>query len=311
MLGKQAGIVMAVALGTLWSGTVMPAIAGPGGGTVVCPPIAGPCSVIVGEPGRPGEPQPPDPSGEEPTGDRSPCTDADDKPVPCTDPIFGTWNQADHCYYRPVDPQPSPDNPVWEGRFPQGAIFQATCPGVVGTGGGWRWLPSAPGAPGGGPPISPAVLAQQAIDRLPLTGPAIGMTPRPGTLGLVGLPVWMWTEVSPATWGPASATASVPGLSVTATAQATQIVWAMGDGHSVSCRGPGTPYLAEFGNRMSPTCGYRYSLSSAREAGGAFRITATTTWDVRWSGGGASGQATVTRTSATTARIGEMQVLVD
>ena len=37
---------------------------------------------------------------------------------------------------------------------------------------------------------------------------------------------------------------------------------------------------------------------------------ATATWEVTWTGGGTSGTLTVTRSSSTTVRIGELQVLV-
>ena len=267
--------------------------------TIVCPPVAGPCEVKVTDPGD-GD------SGDDGRGGlRKPCVGMDGHEVPCHDPVFGDWNPKDKCYYRLVEPQPPVSNPVWKGhRPPDGAIYETTCPGVVGTGGGWVWLPAAPGGP------SPEELAQEAVRRLPIRGPEIGMAPAPGTSGLVGLPVWLWTSVSPSTWGPATATASVPGLSVTATARAVRIVWEMGDGHSVACSGPGTPYRAAYEGRMSPTCGYRYVLSSARQPGGTYRITATTTWDVTWVGGGQTGQLSVERASQSSARIGEMQVLI-
>ena len=136
------------------------------------------------------------------------------------------------------------------------------------------------------------------------------MAPELGKSGLVGLPVWMWTSVSARTWGPASATASVPGLSVTATAQAIKVAWDMGDGHTVTCANPGTPYARSRGAAMSPTCGYRYDRSSADQPGAAYAVTATTTWAVTWSGGGGTGALTVTRSSTARVRIGELQVLV-
>lgn len=122
------------------------------------------------------------------------------------------------------------------------------------------------------------------------------------------MPVWLWTEVGASTWGPTSATASVPGLSVTATARARQIQWVMGDGRTETCAGPGTPYFT--GGVTSPTCQHIYERPSASEPGGVFAITATTTWDVTWAGGGASGSLTTTRQSTASVRIDEVQVLV-
>src|SRR5205823_6408577 len=97
----------------------------------------------------------------------------------------------------------------------------------------------------------------------------IASAPRAGGSGLVGLPVWLWTTVTPETWGPISITAAVPGLAVTATARVSRFSFAMGDGHMVYCTvagamvdsspsaaaSPGTPYLQSYGNTASPTCG--------------------------------------------------------
>jgi hypothetical protein len=120
----------------------------------------------------------------------------------------------------------------------------------------------------------------------------------------------MWTAVTPTTWGPVTATASVPGLSVTATGRAQRIVWSMGDGSSVTCTGPGTSYTPSLGGRGSPTCGHVYQRSSAAQPQATYPITATTTWQVTWTGGGQNGVLTVTRTSTATVSIGELQVLV-
>jgi hypothetical protein len=229
--------------------------------------------------------------------------------VPCFDAVFGWWSNADGCYYKLLSPQPPASAIEWEGHYPQGAIYAGTCLGGGGTGGGWRWFNTPPQGYGGAAP-TPAQLAQQAIDTMRLDGPAIGLTPPNGKTGLVGLPVWMWTRVSAATWGPTSARASVPGLAVTATARAKRIVWDMGDGHSVTCDNPGTTYTVDQGARSSPTCGYVYSRSSASESGHEYTVTATTTWNVAWAGGGQSGVITVTRNSTARLRIGELQVLV-
>jgi hypothetical protein len=119
----------------------------------------------------------------------------------------------------------------------------------------------------------------------------------------------MWTTVTPNTWGPISASASEAGLTVTITAKATQIVWDMGDGHSVTCTSPGTPFTNGDGGRQSPTCGYTYDQPSRDRAGGKYTVTATTSWVVNWAGGGATGEIDQTRTSATTVAIDELQVV--
>ncbi|MEO6821132.1 MAG: ATP/GTP-binding protein, partial [Candidatus Nanopelagicales bacterium] len=168
------------------------------------------------------------------------------------------------------------------------------------------WFATAPP----GTPVSPVQLAQRAVDSMTLRGAEIQMAPHSGAMGLVGLPMWLWTTVGPTTWGPNSATATVPGLSVTAVAKATKIVWDMGDGTRLTCAGPGTPYSAAASTTVSPTCGHVYQRSSASRPGHLYAITATTTWVITWAGGGESGVLTRTRTSAATARVGELQVLI-
>lgn len=292
---------------------VLPAVLAmvPAASGVSCPPQAHVCIVDVSTPGGPGNASG---SGNAAAGGREgedvPCVvAATGEQVPCHEPAFGWLDAADGCYYRIVEPPP-PDGPYWEGHYPDGAIYLATCingpRGIPGSNGGWVWRAAPPA--GSGPTITPAQLAQQAVEQLALTGPAIRMTIEGDEMGIVGIPLWLWTEVGPATWGPASATASVPGLSVTATATARQIVWEMGDGRSVTCRSPGTPYYT--GGVTSPTCQHIYEQTSAGQPNEAFPVTATTTWDVAWAGGGDSGSLTVTRSSTSSVRIGEVQVLV-
>ena len=293
-----AGLVLATA-------TALATPARASGQTIVCPPGGTVCYIVIDAPSQPGV-QPV--SG---GGNTAPvCHEQySNVAVPCYDATFGWWSNAGGCYYSRLSPPPPATDPVWNGQYPNGAIYQSTCPGVLGSGGGWVWKPTAPPGFGGGPGTA-AQLAAEAVARLQLSGPDIGFAPDPGKVGLVGLPVWMWTRVSRATWGPTSATAALPGLSVTATARAKKIVWDMGDGHEVTCDGPGTPYAQGSGQTTSPTCGYAYSVSSANQAGHAFTVTATTTWAISWQGSGGSGQTAQTRTSSVQARIGELQVLV-
>ena len=231
--------------------------------------------------------------------------------IPCQLPDYGWWNEAEGCYYQVMAPQPGPDSLQWAGHYPDGAVYTGWCAMPDGDPGSpfvltEVWLGTTPA----GTPPSAAEMARRAVDSMALLGPQITMAPRLGSTGLVGLPVWMWAKVSKTTWGPNTATATLPGISVTATAITSKIVWNMGDGHRVTCTSPGTAYVREMGGAMSPTCGYRYLHSSANQPGGAYQVTATATWLVRWAGGGEAGTITVTRTSRTTVRIGELQVLI-
>lgn len=283
------------------------AVAGDPGGSVECPPNRTVCVVVVTDPGGTGGTG--TPGGSNPPAGTQVCYWPGAKlPMPCHG-TFGWWSTTDQCFYQQADPQPSSDNPVWAGHYPRGAVYEATCPGGGGSGGGTVWFDTPPDGYGGRT-TTPADLAVRAVKLLPIGGPVIGMAPAPGSVGLVGLPVWLWTAVSARTWGPASATASVPGLSVTATARAQKVVWDMGDGHAVTCASPGTVYTVGRGGGDSPTCGYTYAWPSGSQPGGKYLVTATTTWAVTWVGGGESGSLTVTRASTLRVAIGELQVLV-
>ncbi|MFI8186553.1 ATP/GTP-binding protein [Actinacidiphila glaucinigra] len=166
----------------------------------------------------------------------------------------------------------------------------------------WRVAPP-PGKEGG---VDPAQLAAEAVKRLPIDGPDIGIVPEPGTTGVVGMPVWPWNRTSPRTWGPAAESVTAGGITVTATVS--QIVWDMGDGHTVTC-GAGTPCKESEGAKDYPICGYRYATTSNGGKGDVFRVTATATWNAHWAGRGQRGDLTTTRSSQVQLRVGEVQVL--
>ncbi|MFJ2938000.1 ATP/GTP-binding protein [Streptomyces sp. NPDC087219] len=164
----------------------------------------------------------------------------------------------------------------------------------------------------GGPTVSavdPAVLAQQAIDQMILRGPDIGIVPKPEGMGLVGMPVYLWTERGPETYGPNVASASAGGITVTATAKVARIVWQMGDGKTVTCTTPGTPYKPAYGTKSSPDCGHRYAKPSTAGAG-TYHVVATSTWTIDWQATtGQSGQLAQTRQSAVDIRVSELQAV--
>ncbi|MCX5078577.1 hypothetical protein OG321_39860 [Streptomyces sp. NBC_00424] len=71
-----------------------------------------------------------------------------------------------------------------------------TCPSGSGdVRGGIRWSASGPAGRG----VDVQVLVHQAVERLLLEGPDIGIVPRPEGTGLVGMPVWMWSGPGPVT----------------------------------------------------------------------------------------------------------------
>lgn len=165
------------------------------------------------------------------------------------------------------------------------------------------WIPDA--QPGALPSL--AQLAEQARSQLLLPAPRIEANPIREQL--VNLPTWLWLDS--ASWGAPSATAQVPGISVTAVAKPTWVSWSMGDGTSVTCRGQGTPFPPG-GNpsAASPDCGHTYRISSARQSSQAFPVTATVHWSVTWWGAGQGGTFPDLTTSASTQfRVAEAQAL--
>ncbi|GAA2330030.1 ATP/GTP-binding protein [Streptomyces caniferus] len=212
------------------------------------------------------------------------------------------------CTYKRADPQPPAGSLDWEGHKPgDGAVYEQTC--SYGGDNAYHVIRMvwAADPPKGG--VDPAVLARQAVNKMRLRGPDIGIVPKPGGKGLVGLPVWMWTAKTAEAYGPNTATASAGAVTVTATAKVDQIVWDMGDGHSVTCTTAGTPYKASYGKQSSPDCGYRYRHSSKDEPGEKYPVTATSTWTIDWRGAGQTGQLTQTRQSQTQVSIGQLKVL--
>ncbi|MFE0654192.1 ATP/GTP-binding protein [Streptomyces sp. NPDC059534] len=211
------------------------------------------------------------------------------------------------CTYTRLDPQPPADNLAWEGKSAKdGALYQVECPetGRVGV----VFIPSGGAAPA--PRIDPEVLARRAVDSMRLDGPAVA-SPRTGGRYLVGMPMWMWATPSPSTFGPTTASATAGGVTVTATATVSSIRWTMGDGTTITCTGPGTPYTPDQGKSPSPDCGHRYTRAAYDQPDGRYRGSVTATWAVQWSAPalGDSGTLRETRQTDFTVRVVEMQAL--
>lgn len=217
--------------------------------------------------------------------------------VPCTS-NGGWWSSETNCYlYLPPGSMPidAANNYIWVCQG-QGSIVQKTVIAPLSAAG-----PVAPP-----PPPDPRDVAQLAIKSMALHAIKIGMAPPPGqgNVGVIGLPTWMWVaDPGASTTGPNTKTASIRGYSVTATARLTDITWNMGDGQTVVCNGPGTPYQASNGKSPSPDCGHTYSRS------GNYTVTATSHWDVAWSGLGQQGNIPVTLTQTTQLTEVELQAI--
>ncbi|MDI5974035.1 hypothetical protein POF50_032620 [Streptomyces sp. SL13] len=158
--------------------------------------------------------------------------------------------------------------------------------------------------------FSPGEIALQVVSSLRLPAPGMRMSPDLASAQVVHVPTWMW--IDRAAWRPISKTVRVPGVAVTATAVPQRVVWSMGDGGSVSCDGPGTPYSPEFASASgSPDCGYVYPRSSAGGPDGEFTVTAAVVWNVSWQGNGRGGRIPGLMTTARCAvRVAEVQGVV-
>jgi hypothetical protein len=142
-------------------------------------------------------------------------------------------------------------------------------------------------------------VVQRAADRLRLPQPAIAASPDLGGPQVVHVPVWWWVE--PASWTTRSATAAIPALAISVEATPTRVTWHTGDGTTITCAGPGTPWSAgRDPDAASPTCGHTYTTTSASAPGGVYQLRAELTWRITWSGGGMSGTIPAITTSTTT-----------
>ncbi|MFD6549700.1 ATP/GTP-binding protein [Streptomyces sp. NPDC058398] len=211
------------------------------------------------------------------------------------------------CKYTKVNPKPPANHPAWKGKNPKkNDLYLMECTD------GRQSNPASfvvvPTDQNPVPQVDPQDLAQRAVDSMTLLGPDI-VSPRAGGKYTVGVPMWMWVNQSATTYGPNSASASAGGVTVTATAKVSKIVWSMGDGASVNCNGPGTHYMSSAGMGQSPTCGHVYTKTSAGGQSGRFPVTATSTWTINWQGGGQVGQLTEVRQTNVQVAVGEVQVV--
>lgn len=286
------------------AGLSLPALADQPDG-VVCDPITHICTVRIQHGSHGGGKG----SGGGGVGFGSAVCKLGSETVPCYDPNFGWWNASDHCYYKALTPPPrTPAEAAAYGLAwhppGDGAYYWSTCPGGLGTGGGATWLATPPPGYGG---VNVWALVQQALKLLRMAPPRIGISPPPTKPSIVGVYDWLWIERTPTSWGRQSVTAAVPGASVTATATATQVVWDMGNGDSLTCTTAGTPWVPGDPANSASGCSYVYRHR------GSFRVTATTTFQVGWSGTGlassATGQTQITLSSSVPLTVDELQAI--
>jgi hypothetical protein len=304
---RQLSLVTGFLLTILMSLTLQAAPAHADPQCKVLNPLTGQCVITIPVPGDPGTGanHPPSPGGGTVT-----CHYQDGTVTPCYDPQYGYWNAPRESYCKRMVPQPPIGDSLWQGHpATDGAVYECMYIGPIPNFRiSYYWSATAPG-----PTVTPAEAAGLVVRRMDLRAAVIGIVPenKPGSIGAVGAPVYMWTRPGPTIFGPQRLSGSVDGVSVTAVAKVDRIVWDMGDGNTVTCRTPGTPYADRFGFAMSPDCGYRYRHTSAGRPGNAYPVTATSYWLVDWTGpGGTGGQIPLTLTASTTIVVGELQALI-
>jgi hypothetical protein len=274
----RRALTVAGVVGALLVASAAPALAGDPWGSADCSQTPSPsCDISVGNDGETGG-----------TGSgQAPAQDHGSSPPPS--------DQAEslaQCDYRPSDYRPP------------GAVGSSVSTGlwVVGvcSASGVIQTPEQVAA------LSPAEVARLARAQLRLPTPAIEASPSGDQL--VTVPTWLWLSSG---WQSQSATASVPGVSVTATARPASLVWSMGDGAIVICRSAGTRFPTGGDPKApSPDCGHTYQSSSAGQPNDAYPVTATVHWSVTWFGAGQSGSFPGMTTTATKAfRVAESQAI--
>ena len=184
--------------------------------------------------------------------------------------------------------------------------YWRTCPAEGG--GTTTTLIPIPRDPGPAP-VDPTELREEALDRLQLPTPTIDFNPPSDQV--VHVESWLW--IDDAIWQEHTKSVSAGGVTVTATAQPSRVVWDMGNGDAVVCEGPGTPYdTSRPAAEQSTSCSYTYEHSSSGQPGDAYQVTATVEWQVSWTVTGAPGGGalpSLSTSSATSVRVAEMQAL--
>lgn len=182
-------------------------------------------------------------------------------PAPTSSSVTDAPRPEDFSYTAVVDVP----NPCIRRKY--GGNYCSPSAGNNGGGGG-----AGPAAP---PPPSPEEIASIAIDRALALAPEPKLEIAPARVGLTGLESYFWIAEPPR---PISATASVPGLTVTARAVPTQFVWDFGEGTGEVTSTAGRPWT-----RRRPG-----NISHLYEAKGRYGVAVEVIWSASYqvNGGG-------------------------
>lgn len=156
--------------------------------------------------------------------------------------------------------------------------------------------------------VDPYQLALDAISSVQIAGPAIRTSPSENGRLYVQVPTWLWLDSS--WWQTYEATANTGRVWSTVRATPVATTWELGDGRTVSCRGPGTPWRRGLSEEAS-ACTHTYRSSSASQPGGTYNLEATVTFEVSWTSNVTDGGSlpAISRTSTLDVDVGEIQAI--
>ena len=168
--------------------------------------------------------------------------------------------------------------------------------------------------PAAAPAVNPTELAQQALASAVFQPIQVAMSP-PSGREAVNFPIFLSVGSG---FGPVLASASAGGVTSTVNIVPIGVTWDMGDGHSITCQGPGVrynssqPFDSQLLSTGLPPCGYKYSMSSASRPGQTFLARVTLHYRATWAVLGAPGGGVlppVDRSVTLPITVGEIQVL--
>jgi len=156
--------------------------------------------------------------------------------------------------------------------------------------------------------VDPYQLALDALASVQITPPAMRTSPSENGRLYVQVPTWLWLDST--WWQTYEATANTGRVWSTVRATPVATTWELGDGQSVSCRGPGTPWRRGLSEDAS-SCTHTYRSSSASRPGGTFSLEATVTLEVSWTSNVTGGGTlpAITRSSTLAVEVGEIQAI--
>jgi len=279
----------AAAAALVMATTVMLLVVSDGPAWADCPPDPLDETGICLSTTLPGEPPTNDPGPNEPA-----CPDAPDGD--CVNEYGYVWIGPPHnCYGFPLDPQPKPVSPLWQGHDPSEGSIWSCDPTVSVSDNTWF-------VPNGAAVFEPGRVAQQLVRRAPFELADAKIAPPPTYHTYINYLNWLW--IPEGQWHEVSVSLTVRGAMVTLTATPTYVAWDMGNGERVSCAGPGRAWVRGMPEDAPTNCSFRYGSMQDAE-GDRWTVAARIHYTLRWTCTGNCGGQTSGDLGAVTALAGD------